>query len=235
MRRIKVFLSHNLFEAANKPLREKSDVIELLLHTIPEVIIDESQDKNLGYFEIIVDKMSRVIYSLKRDGVVYKKFSFAFPFNIREDEVNELSKWIVFDNSGRELNIQVVSVLLSLFNNELFNDEIDLEMDPLEFYDGIHEAIKDVDIDLVITDVIIWHFIRKLFLFEPGYLRYDFDDNPERCNQYTHPLHHLDIYFSSNATFKLGVAKNNQDFSSWKDDSFESLLNIKDPCYYLKI
>jgi hypothetical protein len=235
MKKIHVFLSHNLFEAANKPLREKSDVIELLLHTIPEIIIDESEDKNLGSCEIIVDKMSRIIYTLMREGVIYKKFSFTFPFNIRKDEEGEFSKWIVFDNTGRVINTQVASILLSLFNDDLFNNDISLDIEPLEFYDRIYEAIKEIDAELYITEVVIWHFIRRLFLFEPGYLRYDFDDDPDRCDEVNHPLHHLDFYFSSNATFKLGIAKDNQDFSNWKENSFESLLNIKDPCFYLKI
>lgn len=234
MKKINIFISHKLFDAANKPLREKSDVIELLLNTIPEIIVDESLDKNLGSCEIIIDKMSRIIYTLKKDGVVYKKFSFAFPFNIRQEE-NEFSKWVIFDNAGREINTQIVSILLILFNENLFNVDISLDIEPLEFYERIYQAIKDIDAELYITEVVIWHFIRKLFLFEPGYLRYDFDEDPERCDEINHPLHHLDFYFSSNATLKVGIAKDNQDFIKWRENSFENLLDIKTPCFYLKI
>ncbi len=74
-----------------------------------------------------------------------------------------------------------------------------------------------------------------MFLFDPGYVRYDFDDDENRCNEATHPLHHLDFYFSSNATMKVGIAKNDQDFAKWEENSFESLLDIKLPCYYLKL
>ncbi|MDF9763777.1 hypothetical protein OKW24_005673 [Peribacillus simplex] len=84
MKKLKFYLSHNLFNAANKTIREKSDVIELLLTTIPEILIDDSVDKNLGFCEVIVDKMSRIVYTMKKDGMIYKKFSFAFPFHLKE-------------------------------------------------------------------------------------------------------------------------------------------------------
>lgn len=235
MKRIKFYLSQNLFYAANKSIREKSDVIELLLITIPEILIDGSEDRKLGFCEVIVDKMSRIVYTLQKDEVIYKKFSFTFPFYLKENLDKGISKWIICDSSGEYLNSQVISILLILFNEGLFNENISLDIEPLEFYERILQAIKEIEADINITEVLIWHFIRKLFLFESGYVRYDFDDNIDRCNEITHPLHHLDFYFSSNATMKIGVAKNYQDFVKWKEDSFENMLNTKYPCYYLKI
>jgi hypothetical protein len=235
MKKLKFYLSQNLFQAANKSIREKSDAIELLLATVPEIMIDKTVDNNLGFCEVIVDKMSRIIYTLQRDGIVYKKFSFTFPFYLKENTSEVFPKWNIYDNSGEYLNSQVISILLILFNEGLFNENISTDIEPLEFYERILQAIKEVEADLNINEVLIWHFIRKLFLFEPGYIRYDFDNDVTRCNEITHPLHHIDFYYSSNATMKIGVAKNNQDFEKWKEDSFEDLLNIKSPCYYLKI
>lgn len=235
MKRLKFYLSKNLFNATNSPIREKADVIELLLITIPEILIDESVDQNFGYCEVIIDKMSRIVYTLQKDGVTYKKFSFAFPFYLKESTEEEFSKWIISDSSGEYLNSQIISILIILFNEGLFNENISSDIEPLEFYERILQAINEIDADIYITEILIWHFIRKLFLFEPGYVRYDFDDNDTRCNEVTHPLHHLDFYFSNNATMKIGVAKNQQDFLRWKEDDFENLLNVKSPCYYLKI
>lgn len=235
MKKVKVYLSHNLFNAAKKPIREKSDVIKLLLLTIPELVINESVDKDIGYCEVIVDKMSRVVYTLQKEGVVYKKFSFAFPFYIKENPEDGIEKWIICDSAGEYLNSQIVSVLLILLNENLFNEKISSDIEPLEFYERILQAIKEVDADLTVTEVLIWHFVRKLFLFEPGYIRYDFDNDDERCNELTHPLHHLDFYFSDNATMKVGVAKNDKEFIRWTGDAFENLLDTKSPCYYLKI
>ena len=235
MKKIKFYLSQNLFNAANKPIREKSELIELLLITIPEILIDESVDRKLGFCEVIVDKMSRIVYTLQKDEIVYKKFSFVFPFYLKENLDKGISKWIICDNRGEYLNSQIVSILLILYGEGLFNENISSYIEPLEFYERIFQAIKEIESDINITELLIWHLIRNLFLFEPGYVRYDFDDNDDRCNEITHPLHHLDFYFSSNATMKVGVAKNNQDFSKWKEGYFESMLNIKYPCYYFKI
>ncbi|PEI57458.1 MULTISPECIES: hypothetical protein [Priestia] len=235
MKKLKFYLSHNLFNAANKAIREKSDVIELFLLTVPEILIDESIDKGLGFFEVIIDKMSRLVYTLKKDGVIYKKFSFAFPFHLKQNSDEGFAKWTISDNAGELLDSQIVSILLILFNEGLFDENISSEIEPLEFYERILQAIKEIEADIRITEVSIWHFIRKLFLFEPGYVRYDYDNDEERCDEIIHPLHHLDFYFSDNATMKLGVAKDDRDFAKWKEDAFENLLNTKTPCYYLKI
>ncbi|UTX09454.1 hypothetical protein NMH04_02905 [Bacillus altitudinis] len=235
MKKLTIFLSNNLFNAANKTIRDKSDVIELMLLTIPELAIYESVDKGLGSCELIIDKMSRVVYTLEKDGLVYKKFSFAFPFYLKENREEGYEKWIFYDHAERHLNSQIISILNSLINEKLFKENISPDIEPLGFYDRIFDLIKESDVDITVTDVVIWHFVRKLFLFEPGYVRYDYDNDATRCNELTHPLHHLDFYFSDNATMKVGVAKNDKDFLKWKVGAFENLLNTKSPCYYLKI
>ena len=236
MKKIKLYLTKNLYDASEVAIREKSDVIDLLLLILPEIMFSEPVDNNLGYFEVIVDKMSRVIFTLKREDIVYKRFSFNFPYVISEDcNQDDLLKWEISDGSGFVINSQVISVLMILCREGLFKENIDLSIEPLEFYDRIQHAIKEIDADVTITDTLIWHFVRKLFLFEPGYLRYDLDDNEERCNEQTHPLHHLDFYYSSSATLKIGVAKNNREFQKWKEDSFEQLLDLRLPCYYIKL
>jgi len=117
----------------------------LLLNTIPEMLIDDSVDSNLGCCEVIVDKMSRIIYTLENNGRVYKKFSFAFPFYLKENPDEGLSKWIICDNSGEFLNSQIISILIILFNEGLFNENISTDIEPLEFYERIYRAIKEVD------------------------------------------------------------------------------------------
>lgn len=234
MKKLKFYLSHNLYSESNKAIREKSDIISLLLMSVSEMTIDDSVDKDLGYYEIIVDKMSRIIYTLKKDGKIYKRFSCSFPFYLKKN-IEGISKWNVYDSSGSLLNSQTISILTILFNEGLFNENINTDVEPIEFYDRIFEAIKEVNGENDITERLIWHFVRKLFLFEPGYVRYDFDDAKERVDALKHPLHHLDFYFSSNATLKIGIAKDDKDFIKWKEDSFEKMIDIKSPCYYLKI
>lgn len=234
MKKLKFYLSQNLYAESNNSIRQKSDIIALLLKSVSEIIIDDSVDKELGYYEVIVDKMSRIIFTLKKDNITYKKFSFTFPFYLKESQEAGISKWDIYDSSGSLLNSQIISILIILFNEGLFNENINSDIEPIEFYDRILEAIKEVNAERDITETLIWHFVRKLFLFEPGYIRYDFDES-DRCNEFMHPLHHLDFYYSNSATMKIGVAKNNKDFIRWKEDSFENLVDVKTPCYYLKI
>ncbi|PFE24907.1 hypothetical protein [Bacillus thuringiensis] len=240
MKKISFYLTHTLFDHANINLREKSDVLGLLLNTIPDIFVDNQHDVGLGTCEIIVDKMSRIIFTLNNDGKIYKKFSFNFPFTLKENEKEQTNdmfsnKWVIFDLEGERITSQTISILKILFEDAAFVDRIHSDIEPLDFYEQILQAIKEVDLDVTISDNYIWRLIRHLYLFEPGYLRYDYDDSESRRNALTHPLHHLDFYFSNNVTLKLGIADTDRQYRDWKTDSFEALLNNNKPCYYLKL
>ena len=68
-----------------------------------------------------------------------------------------------------------------------------------------------------------------LLSFEPGYLRYDYDDNEGRVDEKTHPINHIDIFFSGNNTFKVGLRKR------IVFDDLKKIVDINDVCYYLNI
>lgn len=240
MKKISFYLTHTLYDQANVNIREKSDVLGLLLNTIPNIFVNNKNDSGLGTCEIIVDKMSRIIFTLINDDKIYKKFSFNFPFTLKENyEVDEddifYNKWIIVDSEGERITNQTISILKILFEDDAFVDRIHLDIEPLDFYEQILQAIKEVELDVTISDNYIWRLIRYLYLFEPGYLRYDYDDTESRRNAITHPLHHLDFYFSNNVTLKLGIADDERQYRGWKTDSFETLLNNNKPCYYLKL
>ncbi|WP_448164008.1 hypothetical protein [Bacillus thuringiensis] len=238
-KRIEFFISHNLFALANNAIREKSDIINLLLAALPEVALEnKSHDNNLGCCEVWVGKMSRIVFTLKKEESdrIYKKFSFSFPFQIEKQlEKETIKTWIIKDSNGIEINSQLISILQSLSQDNWFDEEISTSDEALIFYDNILQEIKNIGLDLTISDTTVWHLIRKLFLFEPGYLRYDFDDNEERCDPIYHPLHHLDVFFSNKTTFKLGLADDVIEKKEWLSVGFERLLNSEAPCQYLKV
>lgn len=238
-KRISFFISYNLFSLANKAIREKSDIINILLATLPEIMLEgKSKDNNLGYCEILIGKSSRIIFTLqnKDSGQIYKKFSFSFPFQIeRQTDSTLLTSWIIKDKNGLEISSRLISILQSLSKDQWFAEDIDTSDEALVFYDHLLEAIKNVDLDLSIDDTMVWHLIRRLFLFEPGYLRYDLDDDEERLDPIYHPLHHLDIFFSNKATFKIGLIKEEIEKSEWYSSGFENLLDLESPCYFLKV
>jgi hypothetical protein len=233
MKNIKFFLSHTLAELASKPIREKSEVIHLLLSALQEIIFaDESIDNNLGYGELLVDKSSRLTFTLQReDGTVHKRFSFSFPFQlIKQPNPELLTTWIIIDNYI-EIDSQIISILTSLSNEKWFEDSIDDSSEPLMFYEQILVAVKEANLS-IITDKEIWHLVRKLFLFEPGYLRYDFDET-DRASPISHPVHHLDIFFSNRATFKLGLFDSVIQKKEWPQTGLENILNSSYPCFYV--
>jgi hypothetical protein len=74
-----------------------------------------------------------------------------------------------------------------------------------------------------------WEFLRELIFMEDGYLRYDYDyDNYIKHNQSDlHPLNHYDFFYTSNATFKVGLRE------KLTEDDFVDLLNIKTNCKFI--
>lgn len=56
----------------------------------------------------------------------------------------------------------------------------------------------------------IWEFIKDILIYEDAYIRYDHDEEnfniyKEKGEEKKHPLHHLDIFYSTGSTFKLGL------------------------------
>src|SRR5690554_7836340 len=48
-----------------------------------------------------------------------------------------------------------------------------------------------------------WPFLLYLFMFEDGYIRYDYDEKNEGGDH--HPLNHYDVFYTSLSTFKVGL------------------------------
>ena len=65
----------------------------------------------------------------------------------------------------------------------------------LEFIDPIIE-ISD-------QEQCFWPFLLNLFMYEDGYMRYDYDKRHHNENR--HPLNHFDFFYSSISTCKVGL------------------------------
>lgn len=230
-----------LYELARTPIRSKKDLIHLLLLIMKMISIDDykPEDENLGECLIEVDRTSRVFISLKNsDGVSDKHFSFIFPFVLQQK--NEI--WIMKNkNSSGVISSEIIEFLISLIALGWFDDSNQLSHDLDSFACQFIDELKEYNDTLVITSVLeteIWTTILTLLTFEPGYLRYDFDPDPSRMDEDSHPLHHLDVYFSPSGTFKLGFDSNigitsQLDFSIFKD-ILANGKNRKNVCYRLK-
>lgn len=164
------------------PLREKKDIIRLLMTTIKYII---SYVKIPGEYsntiQIVIDDMNRFIYTSEN-----KIFSIRSPFNIKKDD----DKLIFYTKNISEIDHFISSRIIELSNDERFHSP------------NWGEFIELLD-ELFIDANRIWPFIHELMLFEEGYLRYDHD--PEHENGRMHPLYHLDIYYTTASTFKIGT------------------------------
>lgn len=182
MKKYSIPISDENIDIFFKPLRRKTDIIILLMNTIKYAIsyVDVSTRTNSS-IDIIIDDMNRFIYKSEN-----KIFSIRSPFSIREDA----GKLIFYSKNISEMTSTISSKIIAFSNDNRFNSPS---------WGGFIELLDELFID---ADN-IWSFIQELMQFEDGYLRYDHD--PDHESGRIHPLYHLDIYYTTASTFKIGT------------------------------
>ncbi|MCF7567695.1 hypothetical protein L3X37_04860 [Sabulilitoribacter arenilitoris] len=191
------------------PIRDKEDYVRLILNSLQYILIgNDIEEVNLddcnSKMKIVVDRMSRLFFY--QEG---KYFSVSFPFTLLLDDYNNIIEVSTF--TGTIIESESVSMASSILKDGLFQ----LNQSLVDYY--IESTnIESSGIDLL---EIILHS-------EPAYLRYDHD--PVREDAKLHPLHHLDINYSSYGTYKLGLNK------LIIENYFESVVNINTDCSYLE-
>lgn len=193
-----------------KPIKNKINIIELLMNSIKYMLINPRVPKESAAGKIIIsaDKMSRIFF-IKPD----KYFSVTFPFHIRKNET------YFFDFKNKmDIDSRVISEILSLINESSFYSGCSID-----FADKISAYQEDSG------NEDYWNLLRDMMIMEDGYLRYDYDyDNYIKFNKSDiHPLNHFDVFYSSNATFKLGIRR------KINHDDFKDLLDIKTKCKFV--
>lgn len=218
MKKYEFELNEPLYEKACLPIRTKQDMLQLLALSIKYLICTPinsvgsipTEKKMILY----VDKMSRLLFCVRE-----KIFTFQFPLQVRTNPND--SNHIAITYSGFfDIDTIVSSLLIAIFTQEdLFagslesiNDKISQELIENEWEEVDWETLLDL--------------VKTLMLFEPGYLRYDHDI--KNANGTLHPEHHLDFFFSSNSTMKLGLP--GVVTSDWMLD----MLNILTNCKYIR-
>lgn len=201
-------------------IKTKLEILKILMEATRHILVESTIDINteetsLGKVILVIDKMSRLFFCRKN-----KSYSIVFPFMVNSD--NSKLKFS-FQKNGIELEVdhELISKFMTVIQNDSFHSN-----SSLDFAD---------DIDFLETNYNknFWVFIRSLLLMEDGYIRYDVDPDgfknaKEKGKEHTHPLHHLDVYYTSNVTFKLGLEK------EIDEDELVDCINIKTNCKYLK-
>lgn len=193
MKNYMVKMTTQFKESASKPIRTKKQLVKLMLEAISLLTNGEIIERPINdYINLRIDKMKR-LFIVTED----KIFSFNFPFNVETDISNK--NLVIFEPvTELELNAYNLSVLKATFESTFYDDEdkgiLDLDSEILQILDSF---------DTMPNKDYIWQILKTLLSFEAGYLRYDYDEKRE--NGKLHPLNHLDINYSSETTFKIGM------------------------------
>lgn len=212
MKRIERKLGEFYCEKIQKPIRSKQDIILLLLESLKLVNSTEESSNTKGKMVIYIDKMSRIFYETDA-----KIFSLHFPFAIEEKKGHSFK---IYDSlTDIEITDQMISLLISVFQK---NGKLEESLETV--MDFIIESAEDYEYKEIDN---IWRVLFKLWYMEDGYIRYDYD--PVHENGRIHPLYHLDVNYSSNLTYKIGLK------DALNMDAFQNLLDIKTGSAYLEL
>lgn len=193
---------------AFKPIRNKKDVIEILMRVLKTISIytEPPADQVAGKIKLHISKMSRIFFF--NEG---KYFSLAFPFTL------ELSGESLCFSSGE---VEVIDNYITSKVLSIINDTSYLNPSLWAFF----EPLIDIEDQQLIPG--FWSFFKMLLTYEDGYIRYDVD--PDRLDGRRHPLHHFDVFYSNPPTFKIGL---NQPYSN---DEMIDLLDRESDCHFFE-
>ena len=216
MKKFEFELSDSLYDKAMLPIRSKWDLLRLLAHTTKFLVLHPAADTTTIAADkkliLYIDKMSRLFFCVRG-----KIFSFRFPF-YAQISPKDGSLSISFKDYF-EFDSITSSLLLAILEQE-------------DFFNGTLENISEKILQVIMENEWenidldgICELVKQLMLFEPGYLRYDQDEDHK--NGAIHPEYHLDIFFSPSCTMKLGLRNNIE--SEW----FIDLVNILTECKFV--
>lgn len=196
-------------------IKDKLQILEILLESA-RYIIHGKREKNVKEPNKIIffrEKMNRIFLVSEN-----KIYSIIFPFNLHID-----------DNDNLTLNFKNLLEIDSLSISNL----IILIKSPLITSDNCLDFIEPIlDLEDNQTNK-YWPVFKELLLQEDGYLRYDKDENgyieaKKKNEEFRHPLYHLDVFYTTGVTFKLGL--NN----SMPERELIDTLNTNTNCKFLK-
>lgn len=181
-----VFDIHDTYDWLLSPMRTKRDVIERWIKLVKFISFTKPSDHSRTPNQILL-----MNDDIKRFFVFSEKshYSIINPFRV-ENNNGYLS---FYSKTGIELDSETTSNMLSAIghNGWLETGNVDEIYTAFELEEG--------------ADTNVWSIIGSLITTEDGYLR--FDDDPNNADSVYHPQYHFDIFYSNEATFKIGARK----------------------------
>lgn len=195
-------------EKVFRAIRDKKDVLTILFESIKYMTLYPSLQgpTTTSKIEVVVDKMSRLFFY--RDDK--KCFSMGMPFRV--DGASEQEIQFYSGSLGAYLTSEITSHVISVVAGFNLNQQ-----GAYDFVDEIWGVSEDDN---------FWLLVKELFLIEDGYIRFDSDSVRE--NGHLHPLNHLDVFYSSSVTFKVGLDKSDS------SQCLPDILNVLTNCRYLR-
>ena len=207
MKHLTFQLAKNQTEWVFKPIRTKLDAINVLMRIIKIMLTyhEPAPAQIAGHFSLNVDAMSRLVFVSKN-----KIYSLNFPFRVGVGEQGGIR---FYDHYQQDIDNKLTSSILEF----IYEHSIFAEASVLDFAAPVVNS-NGIERDL-------WALLRELLLWEEGYIRYD--DDPANVQGAIHPRYHLDVFYSSAATFKLGLKE------AIEHTMFSDILNINTDCRFL--
>ena len=91
-------------------------------------------------------------------------------------------------------------------------------------YDGFSDMLEQFHIENKTDENNLWAFFISLYTYESGYVRYDYD--PINEDGHLHPIHHLDVNYSSRDSYKIGLNRH------MSFHELAELIDVSTDCYY---
>ncbi|MGE1091293.1 hypothetical protein [Pseudomonas zeae] len=194
-----------------RPCRKKSDAILNCIETLREILITKPTNKEFD-LAVSIGKFQRIFFVSEN-----KIYSVGFPYSLTERDDGYLS---IYYNGEHE----VTNGLLASADTIVKQHLREIDSDFSAFFDSMMEELGN--------DSSAWNFLLKIIMQEDSYLRYDLDekraddikkeDIPDPINPkvVTHPLHHIDVFYNPDHTFKIGLQASL---------NLEGILDILDP------
>lgn len=195
-------------------IRTQFDIVRYLLVFMEFLSVEPFKNNNEenADFMIYVDKMSRLFWG-KGD----KIHSIQYPFFLKEQE-----QYLVSEFQGRGIDSRTIAILSSVVEDEAVKKSV------YNMFDRFMETMNEFDINDDVYGEFCWELLVYLLSFEAGYLRYDHDENKERIDTITHPVDHIDLFYSGNTTFKIGLS------GRIEAEDLRNIVDINEQCYQLK-
>lgn len=206
----------------SNPIRSRTDVIKVILQA-SDYLIDkqylvyhnfEGIDNNRPF--LCIDKMSRLFIPEKEktDGEILKIYSIAFPFSYNSEHHILSFNQININNLLNSCMKSVIDVCYGVLPETME-----------KILDYCWDTCSEYELPSPQSENLVALFT-ELLTFDIGYVRYDYDEKHQ--NGVLHPLYHLDINYSNQSTYKIGLI---QPIDTLK---LESILDTKRECWFLK-